>query len=113
MAVAASDSADLHNESEMLIAMLVEEHRRHSALTNGFAGLERLCQQQFAALRARICLVCPAYERTYASRMRLIEGQFANLLDRSKHSRHSLHCDRAELIFDLQRLFLDLERDLA
>lgn len=112
MAHTIPDPVSMRDNNRTLVAMLVEDHRRHDRITDGLAGLQFFCAQQFSDAQAVLRSNHPDLLAGYSLRMGRIERLFEGLAGSGQAEEREIRVRRAELIFDLQRLFCDLDEDL-
>lgn len=112
MTQALPDPASMSDNNQTLVAMLIEDHRQHDRITDGLAGLQYVCAQQFSDAQALLRRDHPRLVNAYGLRMRRIERLFEGLAGAGQAGEREIRVRRAELIFDLQRLFCDLDQDL-
>ena len=106
------DLASMSDNHQMLVAMLIEDHRQNKEISDGFAGLQQVCGQQFSDARDVLSTNYPNLLNSYGLRMSRIERLFEGLAGAGRAGEREVRVRRAELIFDLQRLFFDLDQDL-
>lgn len=112
MTHALPDPESMRDTNQTLVAMLVEDHRQHDRITDGLAGLQYVCAQQFSDAQALLRRDHPGLLAGYSVRMRRIVRLFESLAGAGQACEREIRARRAELIFDLQRLFSDLDQDL-
>lgn len=103
----------LNAGNENIVAMLLEEHRRGGSMTDGLSGIQELCRIQFEAIERFLETEAPNLARCYASKMKKLDQKFTSMIECRLASPQGAKADRAELIFEFQRVFHDLDRDLT